>query len=412
MVQQSIRQIMSIRLYYDDAYRVAFTARVVARHEANGQQAVVLDQSCFYPTSGGQPYDQGWLNNTAVSHVTLHDDHGVLHWLDGPLMAEQVNGRIDWPRRFDHMQQHTGQHLLSQAFIRVAQAETVGFHLTDDNLTIDLDIADLTPDQIEQAQALANQIIWENRPVLARTVSLSEAQQLNLRKLPDLENNRIRLIEIEDFDLVACGGTHVSHTGAVGLIKVIKQERRGSQQRLTFVCGQRAVTDYDQKHGVVETLMARLTTAAAELDPAVARLQAELKQTHRQLKQQSHQLIAGEAQQLLATAVTHNQIRIVNRVFTGREPGQLRQLASQIVQQENVIALLGLAGEQSQLILARAQDAPGAMDQLLPPSLALISPTARGGGSPVMAQGGGPAADPALVQQALDRAQQLLLDTL
>jgi alanyl-tRNA synthetase len=403
---------MSERLYYDDACLTEFTARVTARHKIEGQTAVCLDRTLFYPTSGGQPHDVGWLNETAVTNVTLHPDHGLLHWLAAPLPDDMVNGRIDWPRRFDHMQQHTGQHILSQAFIQVAEAETVGFHLTADNLTIDLDSDDLTTAQIETAESLANQIIWEDRPITSRMVTLEEARQLALRKLPELENDRIRLVEIEGFDLTACGGTHVARTGSVGLIKVIKQERRGSQQRLTFVCGQRALVDYSHKNEVIEALMNRLTTAAVELDPAVARLQAELKQANRQLKRQGEQLVAVEAERLLSTAVAHNQVRIISRVFTNRDPGQLRQLAGQLTQHESVVALLGLAGTKTQLIFARAGNTPGAMNQLLTEALTIISPDARGGGSSMMAQGGGPGAAPATVKRALERAQQILLDTL
>jgi alanyl-tRNA synthetase len=403
---------MSVRLYYDNAYLTEFTACVLAHFEIEGQHAVVLDRSCFYPTSGGQPHDLGWLNNTAVTQVTIHPDHGLLHWLATPLSDDMVNGRIDWSRRFDHMQQHTGQHVLSQAFIQVAQAETVGFHLTDDNLTIDLNYDSLTESQIETAEMLANEIIWEDRPVTSRLVTPAQAHNLALRKLPDLDEDQIRLIGIENFDLTACGGTHVARTGAVGLIKVLKQERRGSQVRLTFVCGRRALSDYGHKHQVVETLVARLTTATTELGLAVARLQEELKQANRQLKRQTEQLVAVEAERLLQTAVSHNQIRIINQVFTGRDPGQLRQLASQLTQHESVIVLLGLAGVKTQLVFARAGNTPGAMNQLLAEALAIIGPDARGGGSAMIAQGGGPGAAPATVKRALERAQQILLDTL
>ena len=403
---------MNQRLYYDDAYLTEFTAQVTARYEIEGQPAVVLDHTGFYPTSGGQPHDLGWLNDTAVTNVTLHPDYCLLHWLAAPLKDDQVNGRIDWPRRFDHMQQHTGQHILSRAFIETAQAETVGFHLTPDNLTIDLDCNSLTSDQITAAERLANQIVWEDRPVSSRSVTPEQARQLDLRKLPDINEAAVRLIEIFGFDLTACGGTHVARTGAVGLIKVIKQERRGSQQRLTFVCGQRALADYSHKHEVVDTLMTRLTTAADELDPAVDRLQAELKQANRQLKKQAEQLVAAEAERLLQTAVSHNQYRVISQVFTNRDPGQLRQLASQLAGHDSVIVLLGLAGPKTQLIFARAGNTPGHMNQLLNEALTLIGPMAKGGGSAMMAQGGGPSAKPAIVRQAIQRAQQLLLDSL
>ena len=192
-----MQQPISERLYFNDSYLRQFKAEVIEMLDVAGEPAVVLDRSCFYPTSGGQPFDTGRLNKARVIDVQVRPEDGaVLHILDQELWDQQVNGQISWSRRFDHMQQHTGQHILSQAFIQVAEGQTVGFHLSDDNCTIDIDRQDLTPAQITQTEQLANEVIWRNEPVRAYVVTREQAQKLPLRKIPAVDGNRLRLIEI------------------------------------------------------------------------------------------------------------------------------------------------------------------------------------------------------------------------
>ena len=268
---------MNDRAYYHDAYVVRFTATVVQTAEVDGQPAACLNRTYFYPTSGGQPHDTGWLRQDeqtarVVNVIVREADEAVLHVLDAPLAIGEVTADIDWPRRFDHMQHHTGQHILSQAFIRIAGAETISFHLSPQSVTIDLDRADLTPDEIRAAEQLANEVVWQNRGVTAREVARDEATQLPVRKLPPGRDGKLRLIDIDGFDLTACGGTHVAGTAQVGLVKAIKTERRGSSLRVEFCCGARAFADYRAKHDVVQQLTGALTTGPTELLPAVAKL--------------------------------------------------------------------------------------------------------------------------------------------
>jgi alanyl-tRNA synthetase len=277
--------LMSERAYYKDSYTNRFKAVVIERLVHDGRPALILDRTYFYPTSGGQPCDLGKMNDVSVVDVLVHPQNGdVLHILENEVSADQVKAVIDWQRRFDHMQHHTGQHILSQAFVQIAAAETVGFHLSPSSVTIDLDKNSLSQAQREEAEQLANEIIWQNRPVKARTVNQKEIQSLPLRKIPPARDGRLRLIEIADFDLTACGGTHVARTGEIGLLKIIKQEKRGEKLRIEFRCGHRALLDYQQKHQIVTQLTTQLTTGANELSTAVVRLQADNKQSHRQLK--------------------------------------------------------------------------------------------------------------------------------
>lgn len=402
----------SKRLYYQNAYTTRFEAKIVDRVRDEEQTAVILDETFFYPTSGGQPFDIGTINNIPVHNVTIREkDEAVLHWLDTKeLWQDEIVGQINWPRRFDHMQQHTGQHILSQSFIQIAQAETVGFHLSDNTLTIDLHTTQISPTQVEEAEYLANQIIWQNRPIHIRFVTLEQAQQLALRKLPPVRQGKLRLIEIDKFDLTACGGTHVRHTGEVGIIKIVKLERQNNQLRVEFVCGQRALHDYRLKNSIINQLSAELTTGIGDVVESVLRAKEELKESRRQLKKQQEQLLYFKAAELLKTGKMVGNTAVISHVFTSSEsdPGQLRILANHLTQNDQVVALLGLAGEKSQLLFCRSQSAPGEMNQLIKPALQILG-SAAGGGTAVMAQGGGPSMDVARIQQAVEKAERLLI---
>jgi alanyl-tRNA synthetase len=400
---------MRERLYYTDAYTSRFKAHIVERFEMDNRIAVVLDQTCFYPTSGGQPADDGYLNGTAVLDVLVREPDGaVVHIIDGEIWSNEVSGEVNWERRFDHMQQHTGQHILSQAFLQVADAETVGFHLGSESVTIDLPAPKLSGPQIEQAETLANQVVWQNRPVSATFATPEQvAAGLPLRKPPAVEG-AIRLVAIDQFDLSACGGTHVSRTGEVGLIKIVKLDRRGELVRVDFRCGQRALLDYRQKNSVTNRLAAQLTTGIRELEPSVSRLQEELKAARRLVKQQQVDLLHLEATHLLEKGTVCGNVTIVNRLFTGRETADIRTLANLLAKQPRVIALLAVLGNNVQLIFSRSEDAPGDMNQLIKPALQLLG-SAGGGGTAAFAQGGGPATESQRVQAALARAERLLL---
>ena len=240
---------MTERLYYTDPCLTEFDAQVLQIVEApNGRPALVLDRTAFYPTSGGQPFDTGTIGAAAVSDVIDQDDGTILHVLSEASVAagltplSQAHGRIDWNRRFDHMQQHTGQHVLSAAFDRVLGVRTVSFHLGAESSTIDL-AREVSAPEIERAEEEANRIVWANRSVTIRFADADEAARLPLRK-ESLREGVLRLIEVEDFDLSACGGTHVSRTGEIGIIAVGSTERFRGGSRIEFFCGGRALRSH------------------------------------------------------------------------------------------------------------------------------------------------------------------------
>jgi alanyl-tRNA synthetase len=321
----------------------------------------------------------------------------VLHVLSQDIAGDEVTGEIDWLRRFDLMQQHTGQHILSQAFIAAADAETVGFHLTDDTLTIDLDNKDLsspaTPLKgvlgIERAEDLANQIVFEDRPVIARFVTAAELSQMPLRKPPQVETN-IRIVEVEGFDWSPCGGTHVARTGQVGLIKIVKLDRRSDALRIEFCCGQRALIDYRHKHQMITQVAGTLSVGYGELDQAIDRIQAEAKDWRKKLSQAESRIMEYEIVELDAAA-QEDELRLITRVWAERDPTHLRAMAKKLAAKPKTVVLLGSGGRQPMFVFARSSDLSLDLVPLVRRAIEQIGGKG-GGGKPDFAQGGGPPA--------------------
>ena len=395
---------MTERLYHSDPYGTTFDAQVMGKQPHNDRLAVVLDRTAFYPTGGGQPHDTGTLNGAQVIEV-VERDGTVVHLLptESWLPADQVRGEIDWSRRFDHMQQHTGQHVLSQAFMQIADADTVGFHMSASYSTIDLNHETLSDEDVTRAETLANQIVFDDRPVSSNFVTLEEARQLPLRKPPALEGS-IRIVQVEGFDWSACGGTHVARTGAVGIIKVVRSERRRPETRLTFLCGRRALAHYAALNRMTTDMGRRLTVAVEDLPATIERLQSEA-HSNRKEKERLHQsLLDHEAAALATGSQSVGSVSVVCQVFEGRPLEDIRQIASRIASQPGHIALLGLRVKKGQIVFACAPELAYDMRRLLQETCRRAG--GGGGGSPDMAQGGG--CDPARLQEALQHAVELL----
>jgi alanyl-tRNA synthetase len=400
---------MTQRLYYDDSYTVNFSAQVVERFTVENRPAVILDQTYFYPTGGGQPNDLGKINDVPVTDVfTREGDSAVVHVLAGELETDAAMCHVDWARRFDYMQHHTGQHILTQAFVQAANAHTVSFHLSPDSVTIDLGVATIAPDRVNKTEDLANHIIYENRPITARLIDPNDSEGVRMRRMPGhLMTDGLRVIDIENFDLTACGGTHVARTGEIGVIKIVKLEKRGDKTRVEFRCGGRALRDYREKNNTVNKLIADLTCGTDEVNIAVARVQDDFKQAQRALKAATNQLLNYEAERLLRAAGEESGVRIVKAVFVGRDAGELRLLANRLIETPGVIALLGAAGDKAHLVLARSANLAQDMSALLKNVLPRLG-DARGGGQPSLAQGGGVKTDAIQVQAALDEAERAI----
>ncbi len=395
------------RLYYNDSYTLEFNADVVEHTTFKQRPALVLDRTYFYPEGGGQPNDTGSINGVPVIDVqTREADRVVLHVLDHRLDDQHIEGQIEAARRLDHMQHHSGQHVLSQALSRAAKADTLSVHMSGERMTIDVNRANLSPEDWLAVEELANRIVLEDRLVRAWFPEPDELAALAIRKMPDVVG-KVRIVDVGGFDITACGGTHVARTGEIGLIKVVKFERRGDTTRLEFKCGGRAIRDYRDKNDVVNRLVTDMTVGYWELPDAMKRMQDENKALRAELKTVREQLIDAEALALLPSAVPHGDWRIVARVFDNRDVNEVKLLAQKLTAQPGVIALLGIAGEKAQLLFGRAENVTADMVPVLKKGLTVLG-SERGGGRPNFAQGGGVAATLEQVTEAIRQAQQMI----
>ncbi|NBD34881.1 MAG: alanyl-tRNA editing protein [Chloroflexi bacterium] len=394
-------------LYYADASLREFRARVVAERVTERGPAVRLNQTAFYPTSGGQPHDTGTLENVPVVDVWEEDDGAIWHLLESelPLSSDQeeVTGRINWARRFDHMQQHTGQHLLSAAFVEVWDAPTVGFHLGSEACTIDLEIPNLTWEAAFRVEDEVNRVVWENRPVTVQFVSQAEIAEIPLRKPPAVEG-QIRVVWVKGYDASACGGTHVGHTGEVGLIKITGLERYKGGMRVAFRCGARALLDYRRALRLLQEVSTDLSIAEDELPEAIERIQAEAKVTHSALRDVQVTLADCEADRLWHAAPEQAGMRQVVAHWEDRAFDQVRATASRLCEHPATLALLAVTTEKGvRLVCARSDDL-GEVDAVAILREALDALGGRGGGAPAMAQGGAPVSPADAILGALHQA--------
>jgi alanyl-tRNA synthetase len=379
------------RLYYTDSHLLEFEASVLSATESvSGWCAVTLDRTAFYPTGGGQPSDTGLLDTTPVIECIEQDDGAVLHIVQGraPRVGARVKGRIDWERRQDHLQQHTGQHILSQALLSLYGAETRSFRMMEEASEIDVALKDPTDERVERAIELANRVIWEDRPISVRLVTAEEAAGLPLRK-DSAREGELRIIEIENFDLSPCGGTHARRTGEVGLIAARHWERARGLVRIEFVAGKRALSDYRRANRTARSVSALFSVARDEAASSVARLLEEHKQLARRARTLEEAAALAEADELVRdAAVRSDGTRVVARTFDGRDAEALKHLALAAISHPHTIALLGSRdGETARLVFARSADTSGDMNALLREACVMLD--GRGGGRPDMAQGGG-----------------------
>ena len=396
------------RLYYTDSHLTDFEARVTGVTErVSGWVAVTLDRTAFYPTGGGQPSDTGTLNETRVVECLETEDEGVLHVLQGRELevGARVVGQVDWQRRLDHLQQHTGQHILSQAFINLFNAETRGFRMLAQYSEIDVALDTPTEEKIEAAVELANQIIWEDRAVHIRQVTKEEAASLPLRK-DSAREGELRLIEIEGFDLTPCGGTHASRTGEVGLLAVRSFERAKGLARIDFVAGNRALADYRRANRTARSCAAMFSAGRDDAAAAVARLLEENKQLTRRIRSLEEITARVEAEELLNDAlVVGDGTRLCTRVFEDRDAEYLKKLAQAVIAHPQTIVLLGSRfPDAARIVFARSGDAPGDMNALLGEACQMLG--GRGGGKSDMAQGGG--REPGKLDDAIKAAARRL----
>jgi len=374
------------RLYYNDSFLREFDAQLLACEPENARWRVRLDRTAFYPTSGGQPFDTGKLGAATVVEVLDAENDEVIHFTDQPVAAGATHAEIDWPRRFDHMQQHTAQHMLSAAFIELFKFQTVSFHLGRDISTIDLAAPSVTPRQVEEAERRVNEIIFDDRPIAVRYGTAGELAAQGIRKKVDREGT-LRVIDIDGFDRQPCGGTHLARTGQAGMLLTRKRERQKGNWRVEFVAGWRALATARGDFATLRQAAEHLGCGVAELPENVHKIQEERRASQRDAKKLTERLAELEAADLLArhAETSHDgKRRIIVSISDDAAASYLAILAAKIVATPNMRVILASRAAMA-VVLAQSAGLDGDMGALLRELLAPVG--GKGGGSKVFAQG-------------------------
>lgn len=379
------------QLYFDNPLCLEFEAEVIESFPLSaGRTGVVLPQTYFYPTSGGQEHDTGTIGDAPVLDVYKEDDGRIVHSLGLPLTIGRYPARIDRPRRLRHMQHHTAQHVLTGAFVAVLGLETLSANINGDSpSTIDLDANDVSPADLARVEDFANAVLFENRVVKSYYVTDADIAKIPFRKPPAVPG-RIRVIEVDGFDYSACGGTHCPQTGMVGLVKIMRTERVNQKLRIHFVAGAQALEVFRACQQAGAEAAALLDTGVDGLPEAVRKLQERLKAAEAELEPLRREHLENEARLLAESAEKMGERRLVTFLFRGRPPAEIRLLAGKLREYPGLVGLLAsYDGQKLSLVAACAADTGLVARDLLNQHLAPLN--CRGGGDASLAQGGGPA---------------------
>ena len=378
------------KVYYIDAYTKDFTTKIIKQdYDKEDNLYVVLNETAFYPTGGGQPYDTGTLNGTLVTNVEEVNGE-IRHFIAEQLETAEVEGKINWERRFDHMQQHAAQHILSASFWDHFNIPTIGFHLGRETVTIDLETENLHTETVEKAVQIANNIVFENHPIHIEWMDLEEAKTLPLRKEPNMTEN-IRVVMIENFDYNGCGGTHPKRTGEVGPIQVLSWERNKGGIRLTFIAGWRTLKLIGQQQQIMKDVSKQLNSSESDIPAKVAQLLTSQKENEKTIQTMNEKLLYAEANELLQQPAEIHASILISKVFTNRSMQEISKLSAIITeQQEHAITYFIIENEDKlQCILACGKTVTLDMNALLKDALPAIE--GKGGGNKKSARGGGKA---------------------
>lgn len=382
---------MTDRLYYDNAYLTEFDATVLQCRANGAAYDVLLDRSAFYPTSGGQPFDTGILGGARVTDVNVSGGE-VWHTVDAPLtVGETVHGQIDWPRRFDHMQQHAGDHMIASALHRLMGGVTIGLHISGDVSTIDVAMPEgvtrISEEEIRRIEADVNERIQRDVPIRCWFPEAEELAALPLRKPPTVDEH-VRIVAIGTDEMVACGGTHPATAGQLGLVKILAVAPARGKMRVSFLAGKRALTDYTHAYDAAHQAAALLSTGVENLTSAVAAMQEKLRAAEFELVRMKKEQLLAQAERFLQEAeALPGGVKLIAR-FVEADANGLRDLASRLIETNGVIALLGAPnGEQAVYVFGRSADVKADMGALLRDSAKPLG--GKGGGRPDFAQGGG-----------------------
>lgn len=376
------------KLYYENPYEKEFTANIMDVIEEDDKFHILLDKTYFYPEGGGQPSDTGYIESTFINYV-YEKEGSIYHVADRkPSKYKKAKCVIDWERRYDHMQQHLGQHILSACFAKLFNANTIGFHLGEKHSTIDIDKV-INDDSFEEAEKMVNEIILNNIPVEVLYPTDQELKKLPLRKELPKTDEQIRLVKLKDIDINACCGTHPYSTIEVQLVKITKWEKYKNGMRIEFLCGKRAIEDYNTKHGMMKEISRLLSVSENDALEEVKRVMKDTREVNSAVKSLKDEVAGYMVEKMISNADTTEAIKIIKEVYSNVDLKYINTIASKLTAYPNVVALFGIKAEdKAHLLFMRSKNLKSInMNLLLKDAITLID--GRGGGSDFSAQGGG-----------------------
>lgn len=377
---------MATALYYANPRQTEFQAQITDTRQDPHGLWIALDKTCFYPEGGGQPADRGWLSEVEVRDVQKQNGE-IYHLVTGRPAGESVTGRVDWRHRFDYMQQHTGQHVISAAFMHAGGYGTVSVRQGAESTTVDIDVSSLSEEVLHEVEKRAQDAAFRNLAVTDFEVTEEQLGSLELRRAPKVSGT-VRIVEIDGFDRVACGGVHTATTGEVGLIKLVGTETIRESLRTVWKIGDRAREDYRLKHAVVSELVDFLSAKPPVLVERTRKLDSQLRDTQYAVSRLQKRFAAGEADRLHAAARMRNDTAIVTHAYNNEEKALFRAVAEALAESAGTLACLTNT-QDDQLLWAvvaspdRALDFNVIKEELLP----IIE--GKGGGKPPLWQGAG-----------------------
>jgi alanyl-tRNA synthetase len=398
---------MTEKLYYNDPYTLEFKADIIEVKPFEHNFAIILDKTFFYPTSGGQPNDTGLLNNLKVVDV-IDQDGQVLHITESAPEKGPVSGKIDYLRRLEHLQHHTGQHLLSQSFIRVASAPTISFHLGSEFATIEIVTKELSAETVIEVEELANDLIYQNRKINILYAAPDEVNELKLRKKPKKQcaSGDIRVIEIEDFDLSPCGGTHALYTGEIGLIKIISWEKYKGNVKVEFSCGHRALNDYRFKNQAIKHIAAKFSAKDKKIEEIIYKSIEDSKNLQKQLNLANNKLAVFIAQDLLNNSQDFKQYKLIAKVFEDTDINTLKKIGQELnAKPDYIVLLLSEFEKRTNLLFCCSENISLNLNNISAPIFKMIN--GKGGGKAGFIQGSGEQAN---LDELLGQAKKLLAE--
>lgn len=374
------------KMFQDNSYLTELQSQVITCNKINEKFEVILDKTIFYPhLSGGQPRDIGTINDIKVIDVYEKDEE-IVHITSKPINNPAVL-KIDWIKRFDYMQQHTGQHILTCAFDNLFDIKTLSFHLGEKYSTIDINTDNLTDDILQSVEIYANKVVYTNSKIDVFNIPYDEASKMNLRKNPP-KKDIIRIVKISDFDVNACGGTHTSTTGEVGTIKIRRYEHHKGGTRVEFVCGYRALKDYTFKSNTVHDLSNFLSCHEEKLSDSVIKLYNENKNLLKSIKSLNESINSYKLEELKNSSVNINNINVISKILHAENPKNFRFLISKLLENKNTAAVIVLvSNDKCNLIVGKSKDISLNIKAIFSKCSPIIN--AKGGGNDLIMQGGG-----------------------